>query len=74
MAYDFNGKKVWVTGASSGIGRCLVDQLHEKGAHVFVSARNTEKLSENFSGKERITILPGDLTSADVNKNIVADI
>jgi len=74
MAYDFNGKKVWVTGASSGIGRCLADQLHEKGAHVFVSARNTEKLSENFSGKERITILPGDLTSADVNKNIVADI
>ncbi|MGB1340352.1 MAG: SDR family NAD(P)-dependent oxidoreductase, partial [Cycloclasticus pugetii] len=41
MVYDFNGKKVWVTGASSGIGRCLADQLHEKGAHVFVSARNT---------------------------------
>jgi len=74
MAYDFKGKNVWVTGASSGIGIGLANQLAEKGANVFVSARNVEKLNENFADKKSISILSGDLTSADVNKEIVAQI
>ena len=34
MIYDFKGKNVWVTGASSGIGMGLANQLAEKGATV----------------------------------------
>ena len=74
MIYDFKGKNVWVTGASSGIGMGLANQLAEKGATVFVSARNVDKLDENFADKASISILSGDLISADVNKEIVAQI
>jgi len=74
MIYDFKGKNVWVTGASSGIGMGLANQLAEKGATVFVSARNVDKLNENFADNASVPILSGDLTSADVNKKIAAQI
>lgn len=42
-------KKVVVTGATGGIGRQLVKLLHQSGAEVFVTGRNTEKLNEIVS-------------------------
>jgi NAD(P)-dependent dehydrogenase (short-subunit alcohol dehydrogenase family) len=43
---DWRGQVVWLVGASSGIGRALAEQLHALGAHVVVSARNAQSLSE----------------------------
>lgn len=43
---DWRGQVVWLIGASSGIGRALAEQLHALGAHVVVSARNAQGLSE----------------------------
>jgi len=37
-------KKIWITGASSGIGSELAVQLADTGNTVVVSARSTEKL------------------------------
>ena len=42
----FNGKVVWVTGASSGIGEELVYQLSKLGATLIITSRNKDKLVE----------------------------
>jgi len=38
----FQGKKIWITGASSGIGAELAKQLHGYGANLILSARRGE--------------------------------
>lgn len=43
---NFNNKIIWVTGASSGIGKALAMALSEQGAKVIISSRNVEKLEE----------------------------
>ena len=43
-AADVRGLRVWITGASSGIGAELALLLANQGNHVVISARSTEKL------------------------------
>lgn len=43
---DFNGKRALVTGAASGLGRCLATDLAERGADVVVIDVNEEGLRE----------------------------
>ena len=42
----FKNKTVWVTGASSGIGRAMAVALSKEGASLILSSRNLEKLHE----------------------------
>lgn len=42
---DWRGKRVWLVGASSGIGRAVAAQLHAQGAQVIVSARQQALLA-----------------------------
>lgn len=42
----FKDKIVWITGASSGIGLALVQQLDHEGARLVLSSRNAAKLEE----------------------------
>lgn len=61
--FDFTGKKIIVTGASSGIGRSTAIRLAEQGAQVVLISRNEEKLKETKSlmqGDSHI-IIPADL-------------
>lgn len=41
---NFKNKIVWITGASSGIGKALVYQLNEQGAKLIISSRRAESL------------------------------
>ena len=57
---DWQGKRVWLVGASSGIGAALAQELAQRGAKVALSARNADKLlALNIPGA---LILPCDAT------------
>jgi NAD(P)-dependent dehydrogenase (short-subunit alcohol dehydrogenase family) len=46
MARRFEGQIAWITGAGTGIGRALAQQLADEGAHVVLSGRRPDKLDE----------------------------
>ncbi|MCC8403625.1 SDR family oxidoreductase [Paraburkholderia sp. MMS20-SJTN17] len=43
--FDFSGRSILVTGASSGIGRATVEALRASGASVVAAARNVNELA-----------------------------
>jgi NADP-dependent 3-hydroxy acid dehydrogenase YdfG len=63
----FSGKRVWIIGASSGIGEACAKALIQKGAKVALSSRRVGRLQEiaNFAPAEQILILPVDVTQDD---------
>ena len=42
----FQGQVAWVTGAGSGIGRCVAHELAALGATVILSGRKADKLAQ----------------------------
>ena len=61
---NFTNKVVWITGASSGIGKALAIQLSKLDAQLILSARNEERLltvKQACEHPEAIKILPLDL-------------
>ncbi|XP_008800554.1 dehydrogenase/reductase SDR family member 7-like [Phoenix dactylifera] len=61
------GKVVWITGASRGIGEVLATQFASLGAKLILSARNAvelERVKARFAGKQ-VEILPLDLASGE---------
>jgi NAD(P)-dependent dehydrogenase (short-subunit alcohol dehydrogenase family) len=61
---DWQGRRVWVVGASSGIGRATASALHAHGAQVWVSARNASALAGFASEHPGSLPLPLDVTDA----------
>jgi dehydrogenase/reductase SDR family member 7B len=61
----FKDKVIWITGASSGIGLALVQQLAEVPCHIILSARNAEALTRAASGahKAKFHIVTLDLSN-----------
>jgi short-subunit dehydrogenase len=57
----FSGKRVWVTGASSGIGRALVEALGDAGVSTVASARREDRLSELVDKHKTVRALPMDI-------------
>src|SRR5205807_6636530 len=64
---NFQQKKIWITGASSGIGEAMARAFHKAGARLILSARREEELrriQEQCGGESNTRILPLDLTQA----------
>ena len=59
---DWNGKRVWVIGASTGIGLACAHLLTDVGASVAYSARSKDKLLEATAGRARALVAPLDVT------------
>ncbi len=59
---DWHGQRVWLIGASTGIGRALAIQLHALGAQVVVSARHREALESFVLAHPGSTAVPLDVT------------
>lgn len=51
-----DGKIIWITGASSGLGRAMAIEAARRGAHVVLSARSLGKLEE--VKKECLAVAP----------------
>lgn len=61
---QWKGRRVWLVGASSGIGRALAVQLHALGAEVWLSARNAAALQAFTEAHPGSHALPLDVTDA----------
>ncbi|MFZ4538718.1 SDR family NAD(P)-dependent oxidoreductase [Propionivibrio sp.] len=57
---DWQGKRVWLLGASSGIGAALGQLLLARGARVALSARSLSRLEKVVDGAGEALLLPCD--------------
>ncbi|CEL91958.1 unnamed protein product [Vitrella brassicaformis CCMP3155] len=78
----FEGRVVWITGASSGIGRAMATQLAKAGARLIISGRNVSALNELRShlltlqprGAAQEVILTGKTIDEAANANPTHDL
>ena len=68
-----NQKKIWITGASSGIGKALAEKFATEGWRVAVSARRKEILDEMASNKN-ISSYPLDVTNQEQTSDVFSKI
>ncbi|OYV00409.1 MAG: short-chain dehydrogenase [Burkholderiales bacterium PBB5] len=61
---DWRGQRVWLVGASTGIGRATAVQLHALGARVIVSARGVAALADLAAQCPGLQTWPLDVTDA----------
>ena len=65
----FQDKRVWITGASSGIGEAVAFAFHQAGAKVALSARREDELKrvqQRCGGEPNTRVLPLDVSQADM--------
>jgi NAD(P)-dependent dehydrogenase (short-subunit alcohol dehydrogenase family) len=64
---DLSGKKILITGATSGIGLAAATELSRRNAHVYITARSVEKADKAIKqiGPGLVDYLLMDLTDLD---------
>ena len=62
---NFNGKVVWITGASSGYGEAVAKAFAGTGAKLVISARRAEKLNQLAKELGNAVVVPLDLAKFD---------
>lgn len=71
---DWRGRRVWVIGGSTGIGRATVLALAERGAQVMVSARGADALHALAARHPGLQAWPLDVTDAPAVRTCAAGI
>ncbi|GAA5168395.1 SDR family NAD(P)-dependent oxidoreductase [Viridibacterium curvum] len=61
---DWRGKRVWVVGASTGIGLALAERLSAQGARIVMSARNVSRLQAAADSVPGAVAVPLDVSDA----------
>lgn len=66
---NYQGKTIWITGASSGIGEAFAKAFYKEGANLILSSRREDALMEVKDGlgdqPENVKIIPLDLTDTE---------
>ncbi len=72
---NMNNKVIIITGASSGIGKALVELYYHKGALVVMAARNLEKMNDVIrqlnATKDRILAVQADVSKEEDCKILI---
>jgi 3-oxoacyl-[acyl-carrier protein] reductase len=70
---DFTGKRVLVTGSTTGIGRGAAEMFHAAGARVAINGRNPETVARTIGeiGPDRLVPAPGHVGSVEGCSKIV---
>ncbi len=75
MSRILAGKRVVLTGVSSGIGRALATSLSQAGANLILAARSADKLEELAgtlsNGASRAFAVPTDLTAPEQRERLI---
>ncbi len=70
---SIEGKTIWITGASSGIGRKLAETLRSFPCNLILSARNEAQLLEVKGEAEHVSVLPLDLNNHSEMEHLVQE-
>src|SRR5207253_10253339 len=75
MTRDLNGRRILITGASSGIGKALAQQLAPHGAKLILTARSEDKLRAVAdtlpTAKDNVLVVPTDITKEDDRQQVL---
>ena len=74
---DLNGKIVWITGASSGIGAACAEAFSQAGATPVISARRLDRLEEvraRCSRPDEVVVVPLDVTDEAAREAAVREV
>ena len=75
--FTLENKTIFITGASSGIGRATAVECSKMGATVIISGRNDERLNETLAQLDQTksnVAIAGDLTNEDFIEQMTASI
>ena len=74
--FSLAGKKIFVTGASSGIGRATAIECSKMGASLIINGRDEERLKDTLSRLDMgvHSMFVGDLTVEDMLKRLLDEL